>query len=194
MHRLPSLFMVVLLAVGSTLGLVSPATAAPVPAPATAAPSPAPAPVSSVARPYVDQGLVLSGTVGTVGVRQVTLQHRTSAWKSDQTVSTKADGSYSLTAKTSKAEREFRVLAPATASVPEVRSAAVTIRTQTDKVLLVVSRDRRQGRAIGTARVENPGRAWSLQVKAGGWTQVGAKVAEGADGAIQAFFPLRSAS
>lgn len=185
MRRLPSLLLVVLLAVWSTLGLVAPASAAP------AAP---PAPVSSVARPYVDQAFVLSGRLVTSGVRKVTLQHRASGWKDDQTLSTTSDGSYRFTAKTSKSAREFRVVAPATGSLTVLTSGVVTIKTQTDDVRLVLSRNRATGLAIGTASVENPGRAWALQVKAGSWTTVGAKLREGEDGAIRGSFPLKSGS
>jgi CotH kinase protein len=185
MLRRSSLVLVVLLAVGPLLGLVAPASAAPS--------SPAP-PVSSVAQPYVDQAFVLSGKIGTSGVREVTLQHHASSWKDDQTISTKSDGSYSFTAKTSKSEREFRVLAPATSSLPEVKSDVVTIKTRTDSVRLVLSRNRSTGLAIGTAKVENAGRHWALQVESGSWTQVGSKVTEGTDGAVRAAFPIKSGS
>lgn len=185
MRRLLSLTSAVLLAVLTLVGLVGPATAAP---------STAPPPTSSVARPYVDEGFVLSGRVGTSGVRSVTLQHRSSSWKSDETLKTDANGAYAFTAKTSKAERDFRVVAPATATLPAVTSGTITIRTRTDEVLLVLSRNRTQGLAIGTASTPNPGRRWALQVRGTSWTNVGAKVAEGEDGAVRSSFPLKAGS
>src|SRR4051794_10799543 len=100
MHRAPSLVMAVLLAAFSVLGLVSPATAA-----GTAVP----APVRSVPKPYVNEGFDLTGDIGSAVVRKVTLQYYSGSWKDDDTASTKADGTYRFRAKTSKAERRFRV-------------------------------------------------------------------------------------
>lgn len=185
MRRLPALTVAVLLALVSFLGPVGPASAAP------GAVGP---PVSSVVRPYFDEAFVLSGSLGTPGVRAVTLQHRTSRWKSDQTIQTGADGSYRFTAKTSKAEREFRVRAPAVGALPAVTTPSVTVRTRTDSVRLVLSRNRTVGLAIGTASVSNSGRRWALQVKDGSWKPVGSPVTEAADGAVRASFPLRSGS
>jgi CotH protein len=187
MRRTPSLVLAVLLGFLSLLGLVGPAAAAP-------AAKPAPAPVSSADQPYVNEGLDLRGDIGTAVVRKVTLQHYSSRWTSDQTVSTNPDGTYSLRAKTSAAERQFRVLAAKTATLPEVTSAAVTIKTRTDAVRLVLSRTRALGLATGTAAVVNPGRLWALQVKNSSWTTVGAKAIEGPDGRISASFPLKSGS
>jgi hypothetical protein len=186
MRRSPSLVLALVLGVLSLLGLVGPAAAAP--------PASAPAPVSSVADPYASEGFDLTGDIGTAVVRKVTLQHYASRWKDDQTVSTGSDGRYSLRAKTSKEERRFRVVAPATASLPAVTSDPVTIRTRTDAVNLVLSRNRATGLAIGTAATLNPGRLWSFQVLDGSWTTVGAKVAEDRAGRIDASFPLRSGS
>ena len=185
MRRLSTVVLALLLLLGSVVGLAGPAAAAP---------PPVAAPVSSVARPYVDEAFVLSGTVGTTGVRDVVLQHRTSRWKSDETVRTGPDGSYAFTAKTSKAEREFRVLAPAAGALPEVTTPSTMIRTRTDAVRLVLSRNRTTGLVIGTASTENSGRRWAVQVKDGSWKQVGEKVAEGADGAVRASFALRNGS
>jgi CotH protein len=185
MRRLSAVTLAVLLSIWTVLGLVGPAAAA-----TTVA-----APVSSLAHPYVDEAFVLSGSLGTSGVRDVTLQHHTSKWKSDQTVKTKSDGSYRFTASTSKTERDFRVSAPAAGSLPAVTSPAVTIKTRDDAVRLVLSRNRTTGLAIGTAAVENGGRQWALQVKKGSsWTTLGAKVAEGAKGAVRASFPLQNGS
>src|SRR3954452_14711921 len=115
MRRLISVAAAVLLTVWSVIGLVGPASAAP---------TLVPAPVSSVPHPYVNEGFVLSGKLGTSGIRPVTLQHNGSSWTSDETISTFPDGSYKFKAKTSKAEREFRVVAKATGSLPEVSSGA----------------------------------------------------------------------
>lgn len=184
MRRLPPLALAVLLVASSLLGLVAPATAA----------SSAPAPVSSIARPYVDEGFLLTGNIGTSGVRKVTLQHHASTWKSDQTLSTRSDGSYSFSAKTSKSEREFRVLAPASGAAPEVKTETVTVQTRTDAVRLVLSRNRTTGQAVGTAAVQNNGRRWTLQIKNGSWTAVGPRLVEGKAGAIRGSFPLTSGS
>lgn len=185
MRRLSAVVLALLLLVGSVVGLAGPAAAAP---------PPVAAPVSSVARPYVDEAFVLSGTVGTTGVRKVVLQHRSSRWKSDQTVQSGPDGSYAFTAKTSKAEREFRVLTPAAGALPAVTTPSTMVRTRTDSVRLVLSRNRTTGLVIGTAATANSGRRWALQIKDGSWKQVGEKVAEGADGAVRASFALRSGS
>lgn len=185
MRHLSSLLLAAGLGVLSLPGLVGPALAAP---------SSAPAPVSSLPAPYVSEGFDLTGALGTATVRKVTLQHYSDRWRDDQTVATSADGTYSLRAKTSSAERRFRVVAPATATSAAVTSAAVTIRTRTDAVNLVMSRNRTTGLAIGTATVANPGRLWSLQARHGSWTTVGTKVTEGANGRINASFPLASGS
>ena len=82
MRRTPVLVLVPLLAIGSFVGLVGPASAAPSATPTTVA-----APTSSKAEPYVDEGFVLSGDIGN-GIRTVTLERKTSSWKSDQTAMT----------------------------------------------------------------------------------------------------------
>jgi hypothetical protein len=186
MRRVPSLALAVLLTAFSVLGLVSPATAAP---------TAAPAPLSFPTHPYVNQAFDLTGSIGTAVVRKVTLQHYSSGWKDDDTASTKADGTYRFRTKTSKSQRRFRVFAAATASLPKVTSADVTITTRKDAVRLVLSRNRVVGLAVGTAAVPNPGRLWALQLKNGSsWATVGAKVAEGKDGRVHASFPLKSGS
>ncbi len=183
MRHLSSLLLAAGLGVLSLPGLVGPALAAP---------SATLAPVSSLPAPYVSEGFDLTGTLGTAAVRKVTLQHYSDRWRDDQTVVTSADGTYSLRAETSAAERRFRVVAPATATSSAVTSAPVTIRTRTDAVNLVMSRNRTTGLAVGTATVANPGRLWSLQVKGRSWTTVGSKVAEGGNGRINASLPLAS--
>lgn len=185
MRRPPSLILAVVLFVASLVGLVLPATAAP-----QVAPTSAPAPMSSTARPYVDEGFVLSGDIGS-GVRTVTLQHRTSSWKSGQTVETKADGTYAFTTHTSASKRDFRVVAKATDQLPSVTSAAITVTTRTDSVRLVLSRNRTVGIARGTAKVANEGRRWALQIRNDSWKAVGDQLTEGKGGSVVTAFPLK---
>ena len=185
MRRLPSLSLALVLLVGWLVGLVGPASASPGVATATTS-----APTSSTAAPYVNEGFVLRGDIGK-GARTVTLQHRTTGWVNGQTVRTKADGTYSFTTHTSATSRDFRVVAPPTTKLPAVGSAAVTVRTRADAVRLVLSRNRSVGIARGTATIAHPGRAWTLQIRAGSWKQVGPRLTEGKHGAVVTAFPLK---
>ena len=186
--RRTSLGLAVLLSLGSLAGLAGPASAAP-----SGAPLDAPAPASSKAKPYVDEGFVLSGDIGD-GVRAVTLQHRTSRWKDGQTVTTKKDGTYAFTTHTSASKRDFRVVAEKTDELPEIDSAVLTVKTRTDAVRLVLSRNRTVGIARGTAEVANPGRKWTLQIHDDSWKDLGAKLTEGQGGSVVTSFPLKKES
>lgn len=184
--RRPSILLAFLIALASMATLLSPTARA-----ATTAP----APQSSIATPFVDQSFILTGNIGTKVVRPIQLQRYLGSWKVDATAKTAADGSYSFTTDTGASLRRFRVVAPKTSTLAEVTSAEIAIRTQKDTVGLVLTRNRSTGFAIGTAAVPAAGRLWALQVSSGSkWIQVGAKVAETANGAINATFPLGSHS
>ena len=188
MRRTPALALALLLLLGTLVGLVGPASAAP-----SAVPTSPPAPASSKATPYVNEGFVLSGDIGS-GVRTVVLQHRLVTWTNGQTETTKADGTYSFTTHTSARTRAFRVVAMPTLTLPAISSAVTTVKTRADSVRLVLSRNRTVGIARGTAAVARPGREWTLQRQDGTWKAVGPTLTEGQAGAVVTAFPLKKGS